>query len=602
MEFKTIELLRSIIIATLSPPEKLSTGEWADKYRYLSPESAAEPGKWKTDTTPYLWEIFNAIDDPNVKQVTLMFSAQMAKTEVELNALAKWIHQDPSPILFVQPTDEMAKSFSKERVDPMIRDTPVLREIFKDSNKRNSGNNISHKMFPGGYVAFVGSNSPSKLASRPVRRVLFDEVDRFPLSVGDEGDPIALAKNRTKTFYNSKIVMVSTPTTEENSKIYKNYMSSTMEEWHTPCPSCEELQPLEWERVIWKDEEDSSVGMACKFCGAIHTEFEWKSNKDKRVYVAQEPKRKQHRGFHVNELWSIWKTWEQMRNEFIEAQNDIEKMKSFVNTSLGNIWIENLDQEMDWKRLVDRREDYEANIPEGVLLLTAGIDVQDNRLELEIVGWGQEKESWGILYKIIPFAPNTKKAWEVLDSVLAMKFHKKSGKEMSVYISCIDTGGHFTTETYEYIAPRQKYKRIIGIKGQGGEHVPAINGFRKTKGKGKIHIDLLSLGVNSLKDTLYFGLKLENLGKEYCHFPLDLSKGYGEDYFKSLTAEMKTKVNGKVIWKKIRDRNEAMDCRNYARAALEISGVDLNKLALIRQGKIVKKKKVVAQQVSKGVE
>lgn len=600
METKTVELLKNII-KILKPPEKLSIGEWADKYRYLSPEASAEPGKWKTDTTPYLWEIFRAIDDPNVKQVTLKFSAQMAKTEVELNCLGKWIHQDPSPILFVQPTDEMAKSFSKERVDPMIRDTPVLREIFKDSNKRNSGNNISHKMFPGGYVAFVGSNSPSKLASRPVRRVLFDEIDRFPLSTGDEGDPIALAKNRTKTFYNSQVVMVSTPTTEINSKIHKSYLSSTMEEWHTPCPSCEELQPLEWERIVWKEEEGSSVGMGCKFCGAIHSELEWKSNKDKRVFIAQEPKRKSHRGFHVNELWSIWKTWEQMRDDYVEAQNDIEKMKSFVNTSLGEVWIENLEQELDWKRLVDRREEYEVEVPDGVLLLTAGIDVQDNRLELEIVGWGKDRESWGIMYKIIPYAPNNKKAWEILDSVLATKFKNKNGKEMSIYISCIDTGGHFTEEVYIYIEPRQKHKRIIGIKGQGGEYIPIINGFRKTKGK--IKIDLLSIGVNALKDIIYYGLKLEETGKEYCHFPLDLSKGYGEDYFKSLTAEVKTMKNKKVEWTKIRERNEALDCRNYARAALEISGVDLNKLALIRQGKAVKKKKpVTAQQVSKGVE
>ena len=600
MEQKTVELLQDII-KILKPPEKLGIGEWADKYRYLSPESASEPGKWKTDTTPYLWEIFRAIDDPQVKQVTLKFSAQMAKTEVTLNALGKWIHQDPSPILFVQPTEDAAKGFSKERVAPMIRDTPVLREIFNYSNKRNGGQNILHMMFPNGYVAFVGSNSPSKLASRPIRRVLFDEVDRYPISTGDEGDPIALAKNRTKTFYNYKWIMVSTPTTEKNSKIHKDYLSSTMEEWHTPCPSCGELQTLEWSRVVWKDSEDTNIGMTCKHCGVIHSEREWKVDVSKRVWIAKEPKRKRHRGFACNEMWSSWKSWENMRDDYLAAENDIEKMKSFVNTSLGEVWIENLAEEMDWERLFNRREDYRAEVPNGVLLLTAGTDVQDNRIELEIVGWGKNKESWGIEYITIPYAPNTDKAWESLDSILGKKYKREDGKEMSVYISCIDTGGHFTEEVYGYVQPRQKHKRIIAIKGQGGENIPINNGFRKTKGTHKL--DLLSVGVNALKDITYFGLKIEEIGKEYCHFPTDLKRAYGENYFKGLTAEMKVMDGKKIVWKKIRERNEPLDCRNYSRAALEISGIDLNKLEKVRSGKTVKKNAPVRpKQVSKGVE
>jgi len=257
---------------------------------------------------------------------------------------------------------------------------------------------------------------------------------------------------------------------------------------------------------------------------------------------------------------------------------------------------------MDWQRLLDRRENYEAEVPNEVLLITAGVDVQDNRLELEIVGWGKDKESWGLMYVIIPYAPNNSKSWESLDSILDTKLKRVDGKEMSIYISCIDTGGHFTNETYEYIQPRQKHKRIIGIKGQGGEYIPVINGYRKTKGK--IKIDLLSLGVNALKDITYFGLKIDELGKEYCHFPLDLAKGYGKDYFESLTAEMKIMKDKKIEWIKIRPRNEALDCRNYARAALEISGQNLEELARTREGKKVVKKKVQTKprQVSKGVE
>lgn len=604
MEKKSKKLLKKIF-KLIQAPLDIKTSKWADEFRILSPEGSAEPGKWKTSTSIFQKEIMDAIDDGAVEKVTIKSSAQVGKTEILLNIVGKQIHLDPCPILVVQPTGDMAAAFSKERMGPMIRDTPVLTQRIKDIKEKDGGNTITHKIFPGGYIAFVGANSPSKLASRPIRIVLLDEVDRFPLSAKQEGDPVNLAEKRTNTFWNRKIIKVSTPTIKGISRIDKAYETSSMEEWQLPCPHCGEYQKLSWDRIEWKD-KNSKVEMSCSHCGCLAGEKYWK--KDKQIYgkwVALNPDNKKHRGFHINELASNWKTWEEMRDEFLDKKDDPEQLKTFINTSLGECWIENLKDEIDWEMLLNRREEYNAQLPDEVLILTAGVDVQDNRLELEVVGWGKDKERWGIEYKVFPGDPGQNDVWHRLENYLDREFSFEDGLKLKVACTCIDTGGHFTNETYEFIKTRQFSKRIFGIKGQGGEYVPIINGFNKSKDK---KIDLLSIGVNTLKDDTYAALKVEEPGQNYCHFPLDINRGYGSDYFKSLTAEVKIIKNRKIEWDKIRERNEALDVRNYARAAFQLLDVDLDKLAslnkqLLPKVGFSKKKKIRrVKTLSKGVE
>lgn len=603
MKLATRKLMKKNL-KLLKPPLKISTADWADTFRVLSSEGSSEPGKWRTDSAPYQREILNAIDSGMVEDITLMTSAQIGKTEIILNIVGKQAHLDPCPILLVQPTDNMANTFSKERLAPMIRDTKVLREIIKDVNIKNSGNTISHKMFPGGYLAMTGAGSPANLASRPVRMVLLDEVDRFPVSAGKEGDPVKLAEKRTNNFWNRKKFKVSTPTIKGISRIDKSYETSTMEEWCLPCPSCGEFQPLEWDRIHGV-EKVKDLGMGCKFCGTIHRELSWKKQKQLNgKWIALKPENEKHRGFHLNELASPWKTWAEIAREYNEVKDDPELLKVWWNTSLGLPWVENLGEKIEWEKLFNRRENYEADLPDGVLLLTCGVDVQDNRIEAEVVGWGLGKERWGIEYKIFPGSPAENEVWEDLDNYLKKEFSYKDGNRLGIVSTCIDTGGHHTKESYDFISPRQNSRRIFGIKGLGGEYISILNGFRPTKNK---EISLLSLGTNALKDVTYGSLRVKEPGERYCHFPKDIEKGYGQEYFEQLTSETKIMKDRKIVWKKNR-RNEALDVRNYATAAFELLNANLEEISkvakekLINVGKVKKIKKIKRKIHSRGVE
>ena len=391
VEFKTLKLFRDLAKA-VSPPPVLTVSQWADRYRRLSPESAAEPGQWNTDRAPYQREIMDSVNDPLVEHIVIMSSAQVGKTELILNIVGYYIDYDPAPMLIVQPTlKPMAEDFSKDRLAPMIRDTPTLAGKVHDVKSRASGNTILHKTFPGGHVTIAGANSASSLASRPVRIVLMDETDRYPASAGTEGNPIKLAEKRTTAFWNKKKIKVSTPTIKGSSQIEKEYQSGTMEEWCVPCPCCGKYQPYEWGRIHFSD-----VTMECKYCGEHISEFDWKQGEGK--WIAAHPERRRKRSFHLNELASPWTHWDSIIAEWREAQKeykengDINKLKTFINTVLGETW-EPRGKGADDDSLLSRRERYEAEIPEGVLLLTASVDVQDDRFEIEVCGWGRGFES-----------------------------------------------------------------------------------------------------------------------------------------------------------------------------------------------------------------
>ncbi|GLI57349.1 terminase [Propionigenium maris DSM 9537] len=572
---RTLKILRRALKG-FKPPKNLKVSEWADKYRELASESSAETGRWNTDRTPYLERIMNCISENHITEITLMFSAQTGKTEAILNTIGRYMHLDPCPIMVVQPTVDMAKAFSKDRIAPMIRVTKVLKDIVRDPRSRDSGNTVMQKIFPGGHITFVGANSPSSLASRPIRIVLSDEVDRFPESAGKEGDPLTLAEKRTTTFWNKKHVRVSTPTIKGNSKIEDLYNVSSKERWNLPCPSCGEFQPLEWDKVKWGENIEGIV-MECETCGSLHTEKEWKSeNQLNGKWIAEFPENP-HKGFHLNELASPFRTWEDVRKDYLEAKGNPEKLKAWTNTSLGETWEEEIKDKIDYQALYDKRIPYPADLPNEVLILTAGVDVQDDRLEIEVVGWGLGERSYGIEYKKFYGNPAKDEVWEKLDGYLQKDFYYADGSHLNITNTCIDTGGHHTKKTYDFIAPRES-KRVFGIKGRGGDGVPIINKPRKDK-TNKIH--LIPIGVNALKDLLFSRLKIES-GPGTCYFPTNPDKNYDIKYFRSLTAEVKTFENGKIVWKQIRDRNEGIDLRDYATAAFTLLRVNLEKLSELR--------------------
>lgn len=593
----------------VAPPPDLTVSEWADLNRKLSTESSAEPGQWRTDRAPYQREIMDAISDPEIQIVVVMSSSQVGKTEFILNVIGYHIDLDPAPVMVIQPTKELAQAFSKDRLAPMIRDTPVLQGQVADARSRDSGNTMLHKTFPGGHITLVGANAPSGLASRPIRILLADEVDRYPASAGSEGDPLTLARKRTNTFWNRKIVYVSTPGIKGVSRIEAEYLNSTMEQWHLPCPSCGHLQPLAWGQIIF-----DSVSMVCSSCGTIHNEFEWKSGTGK--WVVRNPGAKS-RGFHLNELASPWKRWEEIIDDFQKAEKEakkgnIELLKSWVNTSLGETWEEK-GEGVESEELTKRRERYGCEVPENALVLTCGVDVQDNRLEYEIVGWGLGRESWGIQYGFIMGDPGQEHVWDMLDGILDKYFHRADGQVLKIMTTCIDSGGHHTKETYEYCKTRE-IRRIWAIKGQGGSGTSFIHRPNKRNDAG---VWLFNIGVDVGKDTMTSRLKIQFEGPGYCHFPIDPEKGYDQAYFDGLTAEHRviryTKGQATISWEKRTSgaRNEPFDLRNYATAAFEILNPPLEAIKKLQEAqktepKPPKKEVKIAQKkaglLHKGVE
>ena len=432
MKKATVDLFTRIF-AVLAPPPNMTISQWADKYRRLSSESSAEPGRWRTSKAPYQREIMDAVCDMRIQKVVIMSAAQIGKTDaLILNPIGYYMHYDPSPIMVMQPTIQMAETFSKDRLSPMLRDTPVLRDRVNDKS-RNSGNTILQKIFPGGHVTMVGANSPSSLASRPIRILLADEIDRYPATAGNEGDPLLLAGKRLATFWNKKEVCVSTPTNKETSRIAVEFEHSTQEEWNVPCPACGAYTPLLWANIIFDRDKLDEIGCACPACGVVSSETEWKEQFGKGKFVAAHPERKV-RGFHLNALASLFVEWREIVEKFLTANEEkkkgnIELLKVWTNTEMGETWEEEGEQ-IETDDLFKRRERYNCEVPEEVLVLTAGVDVQDDRFEVEVVGWGVDKESWGIKYQAIYGDLKLKPVWDELDKFLSQTFTTADGRRL----------------------------------------------------------------------------------------------------------------------------------------------------------------------------
>ena len=582
MQKQTREMIARCV-SVLKPPPRVTLSEWADRYRMLSPEGGM-PGKWKTSKAPYQREIMDAIGDPHIRKVVIMSAAQIGKTDAFiLNTIGYYMDYMPSPILVMQPTLDMGQTFSKDRLAPMLRDTPRLRGKV-DMKSRTAGNTITKKNFPGGHVTIVGANSATGLASRPIKVLLADEVDRYPASAGAEGNPLSLAEKRQTTFWDKKTVVVSTPVIKGRSKIEYEYSLSTKEEWNVPCPECGHYQPLVWANIVFdKENLKTPVRYCCERCGVLSGEYRWKKAGQRGKFVAANPQ-SPVRGFHLNTLASSFCGWDEVVRKFLSAKQQLdignpEEMKVWVNTELGEPW-EEPGEHVDENELYNRRELYDAEVPDGVLVLTAGVDVQDDRFEVEVVGWGEGKESWGIRYQKIFGDLLKNQIWEDLDQFLQSAFYKKDGSALRVIAACIDSGGHYTDQVYRFTKERYE-RRIFAIKGKGGAETPYI---RNPTTSNRVKTPLFIIGVDAGKSLIYQRLKVETKGANYCHFPQNEEAGYSEQYFKGLTSEKMVvrfrKGRSVVAWElkdEAHKRNEPLDIRNYATAALEIANPVLTK-------------------------
>ena len=423
MRTSDVKRLNSAIARPISgfkPPENLTVTEWADKRRRLSPEASAEPGPWRTYRTPYLQGPMDAFTDPKVKRIVLVSASQVGKSELLNNIIGYIIDEDPGSILFIHPTTIDAKEYSKLRIAPMIRDCPTLKRKVADPKSRDSGNTILQKTYPGGILTLCGSTEAHALASKPIRYILGDERDRWAISAGNEGDPWELARARQITFYNAKAVEVSTPTIKNASHIEASYAAGTMERWCVACPQCGDYHNIVFSDIRYDYEEKivagkksytiSNIFYICPGCGGISTENEVKAQPAKWIAEHPEAYKNGCRSFWLNAFVSPWASWQSTILEYLYAIGNSRKLQVVYNTRFGELWEDRGDLE-DEESVMARREVYEAELPEGVLVLTCGVDTQDDRLEFEVVGHGHFGESWGIKKGIIMGRPDNPEVW-----------------------------------------------------------------------------------------------------------------------------------------------------------------------------------------------
>lgn len=594
------------IIATAftlcAPPPKLTISEWADSYRMLSPEDSAEPGRYKTSRMEPLRGIMDAVSDPLVREIVVQKGTQVGYTAVLGNIVGYFIDRDPCPILMLMPTLSVAEEWSKNRFAPMARDTPQLRGKIKDPRSRDSGNTILSKTFPGGRLAIVGANAPSDLASRPIRVVLCDETDRYPLSAGSEGDPMTLAGKRQQTYWNRKLLKGSSPTIKGKSVIERDYSRSDKRRYHVACPHCHEHQTLEWSQVRWdksRGEDGRNVHhpetahYQCRECGTLWTDAErWHA-----ITIAPRQRCPQTgelggwratapfagvAGFHLSQLYSSWVRLSDAVREFLEATGKMpgthpsnELLKVWTNTVLAETW-EDQAETVDTTGIANRGEAYGPDhLPDAALIVTVGVDVQDNRLEAQFVAWGAGEESWPCRYEVLHGDPAQATVWRDLDALLLQPLRTESGRVLRVKAAAIDTGGHHTLQVYEFCRPRLA-RRIYPIKGRQGPN-PI---WPKRASRTKTNHQVFLVGVDTGKDALYGRLKIAPRGPGevnpgFVHFPApneDVGTGgFGREYFDQLTAEkVETRYReGRPyrVWVPVRPRNEALDTFVYALAA-----------------------------------
>ncbi|MBQ6960859.1 MAG: phage terminase large subunit family protein [Clostridia bacterium] len=571
---KTLELFR--------PPSDESVSEWADHNRIIVGKSAPEPGPWHTDRAPYQREIMDSFSRRGIHDIVVMSSAQVGKTDMMLNMIGRMIDLDPGPSLLVFPAEDDTDNFSKERLSPTIEATPVLREkVFG-----GSGSTIRQKNFPGGFLSMTGAISPGGLKSRPIQNLFCDEVDGYPASAGVEGDPLSLAKKRTQNFAFAKRVFTSTPTVKQTSRIYKEFLRGTQEEWEIQCAHCGEYSQIVFDDIRFtktvtadingnKEYEVTDAVWRCPNCQKTMQEHEAKRAPAK--WVAYNPKALQRgvRSFHLNAFVSPWSSWKELCKKFLDSKDDPEMLKTFYNLELG-LPFEHKEATAVPDQLYARREHYEAEIPDGVLVLTMGIDTQDNRLEYEVRGWGREEESWGIQYGVIPGRADEESTWEALDEVLDREWKLKNGRKLKLSAAFMDAGGHFYDAVTEHCAAR-RLKRLYPIRGDNKDDGPLMHKAKKTKNG----LTAFFLNVYVGKRAILYNAGVPIPGPRYMHFPDNENAGYDEFYFRGLISEMVKPVKKRGVyveeWTKIYERNEPLDCCNYARCAFKgLKSIDLD--------------------------
>lgn len=567
-------------------PPRVPLSEWADKYRYLSLESNPTGGRWRTETTPYLREILDCLSDEEHEKVVVQAPSQFGKSECILNLVGEIMHLDPGPVLIVQETIDNARSWSKDRLVPMLRDTPALRGKISSARGKTiaedvTSNEALHKTFPGGHITAVGSNSGAGLSMRPIRYVLCDEIDAWELSAGEEGDQLSLAEKRTTWFFNRKIVVISSPRLKATSRIEPLYLQSDQRKLYVPCPHCGYFQQLLFPSLKWEMSADrlpipESVHFACMKCSrrieeqhraAMLAACEWRAKFPGREIA----------GFQTWAVHCPPVPWAALAREYVTDHKDPEKYKVFVNTRLAETWEEPSDAPA-WEPLKERAQLEGLQqwvVPHGVGFLTVGADVQGDRIEFSVWGWGAGSESWLIGHDIIYGNTDTEEPYLTFEARAFIPYNQPSrNRTLSPLLACIDTG-YNSQEVYWFCRTRP---HIYAVKGSSPAQAAVVSApsWQDIDYKGrkqKAGVQLWTVGVSRIKRNFYGRLRNRTPGPRFVHFPADLD----DEYFRQITAEkIVTGINKGYPtqeWKKTYD-NECLDCSNYAYAAAVLAGLE----------------------------
>ena len=576
---------RAAFMEGLRPEQPLTVSEWSDKYRRLSSKASAEPGPWRTNRTPYLREPMDCLSTTSpVQRVVMMFAAQTGKTESGANWLGYVIDHAPGPMLLVQPTVEMAKRLSKQRLESLVTETPCLAAKIAPSRSRDSGNTMFAKEFPGGMMLLTGSNSAVGLRSTPCRYIFCDEIDAFPADVDGEGDPVSLAEKRATTFARRKILLTSTPTVKDFSRIEAEYERSDQRRFYVPCPCCEAMQWLKWPQLKWEKNDPATAAYECEVCKQRFAEIHKPAMLRNGKWRATAPTNGKTAGFQLSGLYSPlgWLSWADMVDDFLRAKADAPMLKSFVNTRLAETWEEDFASKVSADVLLKRCEPYAAGqLPDGALAVTIGVDVQGgggsagDRLAVSVWAWGREEEGWLIDHQEIYGDPCRPEVWKQLDVLVMHQWEHAGGGKLRADVVAVDSGGHATAEVYQYARERAG-AGVVAIKGQSQRGKPPIGKASKVdinaKGRTlKRGAQVFPVGGDTIKTTLFGRLKHNERGAGYLHFHAQT----GAEYFEQLTAEKQALryVKGFPVreWvKKPSARNEALDCLVYAYAAVNL--------------------------------
>lgn len=582
---------KEAFLKAICPPPKMTVSEWSDQYRMLPSKTSSEPGKWRTSRTPYLKEIMDELSHMSkTKEVVFKKASQVGGTEAGNNFIGYAIDYMPSTIMVVWPSLPDVKKNSKLRIDPLISETPQLREKTQNLEKNEKQDNALFKGFSGGALILTGANSASGLRSVPAKYLFLDEIDGYPDDVEGEGDPISLVQVRTRTFPRRKIFKCSTPTIKGKSKISREFEASDQRYYHVPCPHCGEKQKLEFDNLKYETEIIGSKTVVrnaiyyCEHCGVGIEEHYKPKMLDRGEWIA-ENKGSDIAGFHLSALYSPlgWYSWKEMAQEWVDAQGNPDLMVSFTNTALGMEYEEAGDMPQD-EALYDRREPYAiGSVPNGVILLTCGVDVQGDRLEAEVHGWGRYRERWVIDRKVITGKPQEDSVWDELEEYITSSFKRVDGRDMVIKRVGIDSG-YETSRVYSFCRRFSKGS-VVPLKGQDTLAQPiAMPKAVDVKESGKTNrrgLKLWRVGTNYLKAELFGDLKkeepkdlLESYPSGFIHYP-----EFEMEYFKQLVSEKRviekdSKGYSKIVWKKIRERNETLDLHVYNRAVVAMLGYD----------------------------